>query len=155
MKKRTLIIQLILVAFITTILANTSSAWPRRRPVVVRSPAVVIRPKTVVTPKPRVVTVSPQWGGEKISETELTPLEIKEAKIKPEYGLLDFEVYPYTTKIYIDGDYKGYASTLNKDKYSRKVRMGKHVIELKKNNAPIKVIKVEVKAGYKTTIEQS
>ena len=121
--------------------------WHHRRP-------VVVRPKVVVTPKKKVVTVSDRWGTEKISEEKLAETVIKKRRIKPDYGLIDFFVYPTTTKIYIDGDYKGLARSLNKNKYSPRVSAGRHIVELKKKNAPTKVIKVTVKAGYKTTIEQ-
>jgi len=135
-----------------TVDISTAYAWrrrPYRRPVVVKT-----RPKVVVTTKPRVVTVHESWTAEVISKEEIPPSEIKKRHIKPEYGLIDLEIYPYNTKIYLDGDYKGYARTLNKDKYSIKARKGKHVIELEKSNAPRKVIHIDVTAGYKTVIKQ-
>ena len=137
------------------ILADQSTAYALLRPRPVRRP-VVVGPKVVVAPtaKPKVVTVHTTWPAEVITQEEITPAEMKKRNIKPEYGLIDFEVYPYNTKIYLDGDYKGYARTLNKDKYSIKARKGKHVIEFEKSNAPRKVIHIDVTEGYKTVIKQ-
>ena len=149
-----LVVVLLIAGFMATMVTESAYAaqWHRRAR---RRGVAVVRPRVIVSPKPRVVTVSKFWPEAVILETELTPLEVEESNIGSEYGLIDFEIYPYSTKIYIDGDYKGYARTLNKDKYSKKLRKGKHIIELKKKNASIKVISVVVKEGYKTTIQQN
>lgn len=144
---------LIFVFFVMGISLDTASARPPRRPLH-RRPAVV-KPRVTVAPiaKSKAVVVSESAAGYTESEKVLTPQEIKNRRINAEeYGLIDLEVYPYSTKIYVDGRYKGYARTLNKDKNSLKVRKGKHLIELKDAGRPTKVINVTVKAGYKLII---
>jgi hypothetical protein len=143
-------LSLVLIVAVSTTAFAQPRRWRGRRTPVVVAPG----PKVVVTHKPSVVTVSEHWGSESVSQEKLTAEEIKKRKIKPEFGLIDFEIYPYNTKVYLDGDYKGYARTLNKTKYSVKARQGKHVIELEKQYAPRKVITIEVVAGEKTIVKQ-
>ena len=156
MLKKILIRQTLSIMFtfcLVTTCAATSLALPPR-PYPHRKQPPVVKRKVVVTPAKSTVVIASPWEPEIITEEKISEEEVKKRKIKPEYGLIDLEIFPYETKIYLDGSYKGYARTLNKDNKSIKTRKGKHVIELKKKNAPTKVIHIEIKPTLKTTIKQ-
>lgn len=155
MKSRYYVVFLLCALCMTIVSLNNAAARPpRHHPR--RARPIVVRPKAVVPHKPKsaVVVAAGTTPGYAENMVALTPEEIKKRRIKvEEYGLIDFEVYPYSTKIYIDGIYKGHARSLNKDKNSLKVRKGKHLIKLKDSGKPAKVINVNVKAGHKLVIK--
>ncbi len=138
-------------------LAETASAvphrwYPRRR--VVKPVVVTTKPRVVVTSPAKTTKVAEGWGSQAITQEPISPEIIKERGIKPDQGLIDFEVYPTSTKIYLDGSYKGTAGTLNKEKHSLKATAGRHTIELKKKLAPTKIVRIRVEARHKTRLEQ-
>jgi hypothetical protein len=156
MKKRTVVI-LALAVCAALFFAGTAKAAPRRWRPYRRAAAPV-----VVTTKPRVVVTTPAkkakivegWGAEKVTQESISPEVITKRNIKPDQGLIDLDVYPSSTKIYLDGVYKGRAGTLNKDRYSLKATEGRHTIELKKKSAPTKIVRLKIVAGQKTCLEQ-
>ncbi len=134
--------------------ADIVQAAPRQR-VVVHAGGPVYGPRPVEdAPGRRTIESTDSWPLETIAEVELTPEDIKEKKIKPGYGLIAFDVYPFETKIYLDGHFEGTPTKLNREKNFLKVEEGKHIIEFKLQNAPIKVLRLYFRGGYKTIIEQ-
>lgn len=151
---RRFLVIVVLVSFMFAACNSVSEAKPRQRVVVhIGGPTHGPRPVTD-GPGQRSVQTAEYWPVEKVSETALTPEQVKERKLKKGYGLLAFDVYPFETKIFVDGKYKGTPKKLNRQKNFLKIREGKHIIEFKLKNAPIKVLRLYVKSGYKTLIEQ-
>jgi len=118
-----------------------------------RKKPVVVQHKVVVNGK-EVIKHTDRWGAEEIYSERLSNEEIRKRNVRADQGLIDFDVYPSNTKIYVDGRYKGLSKKYNTDKYSPKVLAGEHVIELQKKDNPRKIIKITVEPAHKTVVKQ-